>query len=119
VRGGCCGLILMFASAGIAKAAPPGAGPGQEVYSGDSCLLVGESFICMPLLVELDVEAVTTNAPVMGILGRYCSMEEMVAESMPLLEGLDVANGSRGVRLAAHVVYGMARPCCEARAIAA
>jgi|GEM_PF-2881454 len=113
VRGGCYGLILMLASAGIANAAPPAVGPGQEADSRESCLQVGESFVCMPLLVELDAdaEAVTTNAPVMGILGRYCSMEEMVAESMPLLEGLDAANGDRGVRLAAHVVYGMARPC--------
>jgi hypothetical protein len=122
----------MFASAGIAKAAPPGADVGRDIESWESCLQVGESFICMPLLVELDLEAVTTNAPVsildddqlltiygkslclapvMGILGRYCSMEEMVEATLPLAEGLDAANGDRGVRLAAHVVYGMARPC--------
>lgn len=130
VRGGCCGLLLVFASAGIARAAPPGVETGADFESRDSCVLVGETSICMPVLAEVEVRAEEAPvsvleddqlltiygkslclAPVMGILGRYCSMEEMVEESRPLVDGLDAANGDRGVRLAAHVVYGMARPC--------
>ena len=127
--GGWCGLLLFLVSAGIARAAPPGPGAGPEVESRDLCVRVADAEICMSFLADPDVpppapESVLDDdqlltiygkslclAPVMGILGRYCSMEEMVEASIPLVEGLDAANGDRGVRLAAHVVYGMARPC--------
>lgn len=68
-----------------------------SILDGDQLLTIYGKSLCL--------------APVVGILGRYCSMEEMVEATLPLAEGLDAVNGDRGVRLAAHVVYGMARPC--------
>jgi len=128
--GGWCGLLAIFVPAGVARAAPPGAGLMPEYESRDQCVVVTARTICGSRVVYLDGQPLPAPrsvldddqlltiygkslclAPVMGILGRYCSMEEMVAESQPLFEGLDAANGERGVRLAAHVVYGMARPC--------
>jgi hypothetical protein len=119
--------LAIFVPAQVARAVPSGARSLPEYEVRDQCVVVTARSICGNRVVYLDGQLLPAPrsvldddqlltiygkslclAPVMGILGRYCSMEEMVAESQPLAHGLDEANGERGVRLAAHVVYGMA-----------
>jgi hypothetical protein len=49
--------------------------------------------------------------PILGMLGSDRSMDDLARQAQPYLQGIRAANGGKRVRLAIHLIYGMATPC--------
>lgn len=50
-------------------------------------------------------------APILGMLGSDGSMDDLARQAQPYLQGINASNGGKGVRLAIHLIYGLATPC--------
>ena len=50
-------------------------------------------------------------APILGMLGSDGSPDDMARQAQPYVQGIQAANGGKGVRLAIHLIYGLATPC--------
>jgi hypothetical protein len=54
-------------------------------------------------------------APILGRLGSDGSFADMQRQIQPDLQGIRSANGGLGVRVAVHLIYGLATPCNESK----
>jgi hypothetical protein len=50
-------------------------------------------------------------APILGMLGSDGSLDDLARQAQPYLQGVRSANGGKRVRLAIHLIYGLATPC--------
>ena len=50
-------------------------------------------------------------APILGRLGMDGSMNDVAAQAQPFITGIRAQNGGKRVRLALHLIYGMATSC--------
>jgi len=50
-------------------------------------------------------------APILGQLGADRGFGDMIAQVTPYVQGIAANNGGKGVRVAVHLIYGLATPC--------
>lgn len=55
------------------------------------------------------------TAPILGRLGMDNTMADVAAQAQPFVQGIRTQNGGKTVRIALHLIYGMATPCYQAR----
>jgi hypothetical protein len=51
------------------------------------------------------------TAPILGRLGMDGNMADVTAQAAPFVQGIRSQSGHKGVRIALHLIYGMATPC--------
>lgn len=54
------------------------------------------------------------TAPILGRLGMDGSFADLARQVQPFVRGVRSANGGRRVRVAVHLIYGLATPCADA-----